>query len=288
MKGIILAGGNGSRLMPITKSYSKQLVPIYDKPLIFYPLCTLMEANISDILIISSSNQINNFKFLLGDGKKIGLNISYLVQENPNGIAEAFIIGEDFIKGESVTLILGDNIFHGHDIGNEFLKNSPISGGLVFIYQVPDPERYGVVEINKDNKIISIEEKPKNPKSSLVITGLYVYDNNIINIAKDIKPSLRNELEITDINNIYLRNNRLNFCMLSNSSVWFDAGTPLSLLQSSQYVQAIQERQKKLIASPEIIAFQKKLIDFEQYKSIANNYEESDYGDYLRNFIIAK
>ena len=258
MKGILLSGGTGSRLYPITNSYSKQLLPVYDKPLIYYPLCTLMSLNIRNILCITTKNDQNNYKKLLNNGSQWGINIEYSYQDSPKGIADAFLVGKEFINNENVALILGDNIFYGLDLNYKNINFK--SGANLFLYKVKDPQRYGVAEVVND-KIVSIEEKPKNPKSSLVVTGLYIYDNNVVNYVESLTPSKRNELEITDLNNIYLKHNTLNFVILKKSSVWLDAGTPSSLLQSSEYVKTIQERQQIQIASPEEISYKKGWID---------------------------
>ena len=285
MKGIILAGGAGSRLHPITISVTKQLLPIYDKPMIYYPLCTLIEANIKEILCICSEKDIDNFKYLLGNGNKWGLEITYKIQNEPNGIAEAFIIGSDFIKNDNVALILGDNIFYGINFDNSLIiDENAFNGAKIFAYKVPDPQRYGVVEI-VNNKVISIEEKPKNPKSNLVATGLYFYDNSVVKISKQIKPSHRNELEITDVNKVFLESNNLDATILKQGMVWLDAGTANSLLQASHYVQTIQERQSIQIGCPEELAFKKKLISKNEFEKLAINSPNNSYGDYLREII---
>ncbi len=281
MKGIILAGGSGSRLFPLTLATSKQLLAVYDKPMIYYPLCTLMKANIRDILIITVSSDLKNFQKLLGDGSQWGVKISYKVQHKPNGIAEAFIIGKKFIGDEPVALILGDNIFNGIEFTNneitEFKKNE---GAKIFVYEVPDPERYGVAEI-KNGNITSIVEKPTIPKSNFAITGLYFYDNNIVKYALNLKPSKRNELEISDINKIYLTKKKLSVKKLGSGVVWLDAGTFMSLLQSSQYIQTLQDRQNTLIGCPEEIAFLKKYINKKQLEKLAKKYAKNAYGFYL-------
>jgi len=285
MKGIILAGGEGTRLYPLTLSVSKQLLPVYDKPLIYYPLCTLMSANIRDILCITTPNEINNFKKLLQKGNQWGINISYAIQKKPRGIADAFLIGEKFIGKNSVALILGDNIFYGIDLENILISNKKnFKGGKIFTYKVKDPSRYGVVETLND-KVISIIEKPKKPKSQYVSTGLYFYDNDVINIAKNIKLSNRNELEITDVNKKYLSNNLLEAIKLETGTVWLDAGTTDSLLHAAQYVQIIQERQKIQICSPEEISLYKKWITKKDIKNIISKSTENDYIDYLKNLI---
>jgi len=285
MKGIILSGGHGSRLYPATASVSKQLIPIFDKPLIYYPLCTLIYAGIDEILCITSIEDNNSFKKLLGNGNSIGLKIQYAIQKKPNGIAESFLIAENFIANDNVALILGDNIFYG--IENEPTLNFSNfkTGARIFAYQVPDPSRYGVIEFNNKN-IISIEEKPRKPKSKLAVTGLYFYDNDVVNIAKNIKPSKRKELEITDVNNSYINMKSLEFTKLKNNVVWLDAGTPTSLLQASQFVQTIQERQQINICCPEEAAFKKGLISLNQLKNIAGSYPNNSYGNYLKNLVI--
>ena len=285
MKGIILAGGAGSRLHPITISITKQLLPVYDKPMIYYPLCTLMEANIREILCICTEKDLLNFTKLLGNGKQWGIEIKFEIQNEPKGIAEAFIIGSKFINNNDIALILGDNIFYGIDFG-EFLliDNIQFKGAQIFVYKVPDPQRYGVVEIS-DGKVISIEEKPSNPKSNFVATGLYFYENSVKEIAKSIKPSSRNELEITDINNHYLNQDNLKAKILKQGMVWLDAGTSTSLLQASQYVQTIQERQNIQIGCPEEIALKRLWITKDEFEKIAELSPQNSYGDYLRNIL---
>ena len=283
MKGILLSGGSGSRLYPITKAYSKQLLPVYDKPLIYYPLCTLMLLNIRSILCITSKEEQKNYKKLLGNGEQWGIKIEYAYQTKPRGIADAFIVGKDFIKKSKVALILGDNIFYGSELKS--LSNFKFTkGAYVYLYQVHDPKRYGVAEV-KNNKIISIEEKPLKPKSSLVVTGLYIYDNNVIKHAENLKPSPRNELEITDLNNVYLNKKNLNYIKLSKGSVWLDAGTPDALLQSAEYVRTIQERHQIQIASPEEIAFENKWITKKQFINLPSFNYNNSYGKYLRSII---
>jgi|TARA_B100001964_G_scaffold9085_1_gene9692 glucose-1-phosphate thymidylyltransferase len=284
MKGIILAGGDGTRLNPITISYSKQLVPIFDKPLIYYPLTTLMNLNIRDILIIVKTNQKQNFEKLLKDGSQFGLNISYAIQDNPNGIAEALIIGENHYKNENVALILGDNIFYGHDISNSIDKINITNKGVIFLYQVSDPTRYGVANFN-GKKIIKIIEKPKQPKSNFAVTGLYIYDKNVKTHIRNLKPSKRNELEITDLNNIYANKNKIEYIKLNNTSVWFDAGTFNSLLHASQYIQALQERKNIVIASPEEIAFKKKYISRLELKKLIKKMPKNSYSRVLCNLL---
>jgi glucose-1-phosphate thymidylyltransferase len=285
MKGIILAGGVGTRLGPITTSYSKQLVPMYDKPLIYYPLSSLMELNIKDILIITTENQLENFKRLLKNGSQWGVNINYAVQNFPKGIAEAFIIGENFIKNSNVALILGDNIFYGQDLNNEISSNKFQNGGLIFLNKVVNPSDYGVAII-KNNKVKHIKEKPKIQKSNLAVTGLYLYDKNVSKIAKKLKPSKRNELEITDLNNFYNKEYKLNYIELNSSTVWFDAGTTNSLLQASQYIQAIQERNNLLVGSPEETSYRKKYITKNEFKKLIKSMPNNSYSLSLKRYLV--
>ena len=283
MKGIILAGGSGTRLYPTTLGVSKQLIPVYDKPMIYYPLSTLIYAGINEILIISTPHDLPNFKKLLGNGNHIGCNISYEVQQKPNGLADAFIIGERFIQNEKVCLILGDNIFQ---IKVKNLENCRyVEGGQIFGYHVNDPERYGVVEIDDKNNVISLEEKPKKPKSNFAVPGLYFYDNSVVDIAKNLKPSPRGELEITDINKYYLNKNMLTVILLSRGSVWLDTGTTQSLLQANIYVQVIEERQGRKIGCIEEAAYIKGLINDEQLLKLAYKFKKSGYGFYLESLI---
>ena len=287
MKGIILAGGMGARLNPLTNACSKQLLPIYDKPLIYYPLCTLMNIGIEEILCITRADNLDAFSNLLGDGSQWGINIQYTVQDKPMGIAEAFIIGERFIGEDSVTLILGDNIFYGSSITLGGQQDDILSGARIFAYHVPDPERYGVVDFSKDGKALSIEEKPLKPKSNYAVTGLYLYNNCVIEKAKSLKPSARGELEISDINQSFLEESKLEVSILDEGSTWFDAGTPDSLMQASQFVQSIQKRQSTMIGSPEETALKNNLINEEDFLKIVNDYSQSDYREYLkkvRNF----
>jgi glucose-1-phosphate thymidylyltransferase len=281
MKGIILAGGTGSRLWPITKGTSKQLVPVYDKPLIYYPLTTLMSAGIVDILVITTPKDLVNFQSLLGTGKKLGINISYEVQANPSGLADAFIIGEKFIGNESCSLILGDNIFYGSGLGSQLEKNTNITGALIYAYRVTDPERYGVVELDNDNHPVSIEEKPKIPKSNFAIPGLYFYDNSVIEIAKDIKPSSRGEIEISSVNSEYLESNSLKVEILPRGTAWLDTGTFNSLHDASAFVRSIQERQGLKIGCPEEIAYRKGFINRAQLINLAKEYGSNEYSKYL-------
>ena len=282
MKGILLAGGSGTRLMPATFAISKQLIPIYDKPMVYYPLATLMLAEIKDILLITTRLDLERFKLLLGDGSQWGLNISYLIQENPRGIAEALIIGEDFIGDSKVALILGDNIFYGNELSKDLLKAKSFNGATIFVSQVIDPERYGIVEFNKNNEPISIEEKPKIPKSNFAITGLYFYDNKVIEIARNLNLSSRGELEITDINKIYLENNSLNIQRFGRGHAWLDTGTHDSLLEASQFVATIENRQGLKICCPEEIAYRKKYINKKQLEKLSSNLSKTNYGKYLK------
>ena len=285
MKGIILAGGSGTRLHPITLAISKQLMPIYDKPMIYYPLSALMLANIKDILIISTPHDLPLFERLLGDGKALGCNFTYAVQEVPNGLAQAFVIGEEFIGDDSVALILGDNIFYGTGFHRALLDANNPDGGIVFAYHVQDPERYGVVEFDKNNKVISIEEKPKKAKSNYAVPGIYFYDNNVVEIAKKLKPSSRGEYEITDINKEYLKRGQLKVSELSRGTAWLDTGTFQSLIQAQQFVQVIEERQGLKIGCIEEVAYLKGFISANQLKEIAKPLLKSGYGEYLMRLI---
>ena len=287
MKGIILAGGSGTRLYPLTKAISKQIIPIYDKPMIYYPLSVLMLANIREILIISTPRDLPVFEELLGDGSQLGLKLEYKVQERPNGLAEAFIIGEEFIGNDNVCLILGDNIFYGSGLSGLLEEASKLKeGAVVFGYPVKDPRAYGVVEFDKNGKAISLEEKPKNPKSNYAIPGLYFYDNTVIEKAKIIKPSSRNELEITAINEEYLKKGKLNVKSLGRGTVWLDTGTHEALLQAANYMEAIQKRQGFYIACIEEIAYQKGWIKKEQLLHTINELKNCDYKVYLKNLLI--
>ncbi|WP_418512672.1 glucose-1-phosphate thymidylyltransferase RfbA [Corallibacter sp.] len=281
MKGIILAGGSGTRLHPLTLSISKQLMPVYDKPMIYYPLSTLMYSGIKDILIISTPKDLPLFKDLLGDGKKYGCNFQYAVQEAPNGLAEAFIIGEDFIGDDKVALILGDNIFYGSGLSTLLQSNNNPDGGIIYAYRVHDPERYGVVEFNDEGQAISIEEKPEKPKSNYAVPGIYFYDNSVVDVAKNIKPSHRGELEITDINKAYLQQGKLNVSILDRGTAWLDTGTFQSLMQASQFVEVIEERQGLKIGSIEAAAYEMGYISKEDFKSLATSLLKSGYGKNL-------
>ena len=287
-KGIVLAGGSGTRLFPMTKGICKQLLPIYDKPMIYYPLSVLMLAGIRDILIISTPDDTPVFEKLLGDGKQLGINISYKVQEKPNGLAQAFILGEEFIGNDNVCLILGDNIFHGP--GFEKLLKSAVKSdnATVFGYYVKDPSRFGVVEFNTDGKAISIEEKPKDPRSNYAVTGLYFYDNSVVDIAKKLKPSRRGEYEITDINKEYLKQGKLNVEVLGRGFAWLDTGTPEALMDASNYVKTVQDRQGLMIACLEEIAYNKRYITRSDLIDLYNTMSNSEYGKYIYNLTYDK
>ena len=289
MKGIILAGGNGTRLYPITMGISKQLLPVHDKPMIYYPLSVLMLAGIQDILIITTKDDQGCFKRLLGNGNKFGINLTYIVQPSPDGLAQAFILGEKFIGEDNVCLVLGDNIYFGQGFTPKLINaKKQKNGATVFGYQVKDPERFGVVEFDENKKAISIEEKPKKPKSDFAVTGLYFYDNNVVSIAKDIKPSVRGELEITSINNVYLKQGKLNVEVLGRGFAWLDTGTYDSLMDAGQFVQTIEKRQGFKIACLEEIAFNQGWLSAEQIKVIAKKFMNNSYGLYLLDLIFNK
>ena len=285
-KGIILAGGSGSRLYPVTQSISKQLLPVYDKPMIYYPLSTLMLAGIQDILIISTPHDTPRFELLLGDGNQWGLNIQYKIQPSPDGLAQAFILGDTFIGNDLSALVLGDNIFYGHDF-NELLINAMKreEGATVFAYHVNDPERYGVAEFDKTNKVLSLEEKPKNPKSKYAVTGLYFYDKNVVSMAKSLKSSARGELEITDLNRLYLEKQKLNVEIMGRGYAWLDTGTHDSLLEASQFIATLENRQGLKVSCPEEISYRKGWINADQLEKLAAPLSKNGYGHYLQRIL---
>jgi glucose-1-phosphate thymidylyltransferase len=285
MKGIILAGGSGTRLHPLTLAVSKQLMPIYDKPMIYYPLSTLMWSGINEILIISTPHDLPLFRQLLGDGESLGCRFEYAVQEHPNGLAEAFIIGKDFIGKDKVALVLGDNIFYGTGLSDLLLANNNPDGGIIYAYHVHDPERYGVVDFDKDGKVISIEEKPEHPKSNFAVPGIYFYDNDVVEIAAKIKPSHRGEIEITDVNKEYLRRGKLKVSILDRGTAWLDTGTFQSLMQAGQFVQVIEERQGLKIGAIEEAAYRMGFINAEQLEKLAQPLLKSGYGKHLLSLI---
>ena len=284
MKGILLAGGTGSRLYPMTKTVSKQLLPVYDKPMVYYPLSTLLSLGISEVLIITTPRDKSAFQALLGDGSSLGCSFSYAVQPKPNGLAEAFLIGADFIGTDSVALILGDNLFYGSAIQKQS-PSADFTGGLIFGTHVQNPERYGIVELDAEGNVKSIEEKPKNPKSNLAIPGLYFFDHSVVEKAKQVKPSARGELEITDIHNAYWKESRLRVSILEQGTAWLDTGTVQSLSKAHAFVEAIQSRQGVLVGSPELAAYKQGFIDLSQLKALALTYKEAEYSKYLKRWI---
>ena len=285
MKGIVLAGGSGTRLHPITLAMSKQLMPIYDKPMVYYPISTLMQAGIREILIISTSEDLPHFVRLLGDGTRLGCSFEYKIQHIPNGLAQAFVLGADFIGNDKASLILGDNIFYGVDFEDNLAQNNNPEGGIVFAYHVSDPERYGVVEFDENMNAISIEEKPQQPKSNYAVPGLYFYDNSVVDVAKNIQPSARGEYEITDVNKYYLQHNKLKVCKMSRGTAWLDTGTFKSLIDATQFVQVIEDRQGLKVGCIEEVAYRKGFITAEQLEKIAQPLLKSGYGQYLINLI---
>jgi len=286
MKGIILAGGKGTRLYPLTIGVSKQLLPVYDKPMVYYPLSMLMLAGIREILVISTTDTQPIFQRLLGSGEQLGLRFEYVIQESPRGLADAFRVGRDFIGDDSVSLILGDNIFFGHGLPNSLREAAALKkGGLIFAYSVNDPERYGVVEFNENGKALSIEEKPSAPRSNYAVPGLYFYDNQVVEIAQNLKPSPRGELEITDVNRIYMERDELKVIVLGRGTAWLDAGNPESLLQAANFIHAVEDRQGMMISCPEEIAYGLGYIDRAQLQTLADGLKHTSYGDYLENLI---
>jgi len=285
MKGIILAGGSGTRLHPLTLAMSKQMMPVYDKPMIYYPLSTLMKAGIREILIISTPHDIDHFEKLLGDGSNLGCRFEYVVQEIPNGLAQAFVLGSDFIGDDSVALILGDNIFYGTALGKTLSRNTDPIGGVVFAYHVSDPERYGVVDFDENNKAISIEEKPDDPRSNFAVPGLYFYNNSVVQIARELEPSARGEYEITDVNKEYLRREQLEVEILDRGTAWLDTGTFRSLMQAGQFVQVIEERQGLRVGCIEEVAYEQGFINDDQLRTLAESLLKSGYGEYLINLL---
>ena len=286
MKGIVLSGGTGTRLGPISKSVIKQLLPIYDKPMIYYPISTLMLSGVREILLITTPKEVERFKFLLGDGSAWGISISYLTQDSPRGIGDAFILGEKFIESENVALALGDNILHGPGLGSQLEQNGKIVGAKIFGYEVSNPKSYGVVTLDNSGKPISIVEKPDITSSKLAVPGLYFYDSSVVGIAKDTKPSSRNEIEITSINQIYLNKNQLEVCVLPRGTAWLDAGTPESLHDAATYVRLIEQRQGLEVSCPEEIAWRKSWISDAQLNKLAESYPNSDYSDYLHSLTL--
>ena len=285
MKGILLAGGTGSRLYPMTKTVSKQLLPVYDKPMVYYPLSTLLSLGISEILIITTPRDQEAFTSLLGDGSQLGCSFSYAVQPKPNGLAEAFLIGADFIGNDSVALILGDNLFYGSAIQKQSPSKADFGGGLIFGMHVQNPKRYGIVELDADGEVKSIEEKPNHPKSNLAIPGLYFFDHTVVEKAAKVKPSARGELEITDIHNAYWKAGKLGVTVLEQGTAWLDTGTVQSLSKAHDFVEAIQSRQGVLVGSPELEAYQQVFIDLSQLKTLAKSYKDAEYGNYLKQWI---
>ena len=284
MKGILLAGGTGSRLYPITKTVSKQLLPVYDKPMVYYPLSSLLSLGISEVLIVTTPKDKDSFQALLGDGSSLGCSFSYAVQPKPNGLAEAFLIGADFIGTDSVALILGDNLFYGSAIQKQS-PSADFTGGLIFGTHVQNPERYGIVELDAEGEVMSIEEKPKDPKSNLAIPGLYFFDHTVVEKAKQVKPSARGELEITDIHNAYWKEDSLRVAILEQGTAWLDTGTVQSLSKAHAFVEAIQSRQGVLVGSPELTAYKQGFIDLPQLKALASTYKEAEYSKYLKRWI---